>query len=311
MDLPAKTFKLHAEQIEVLRSRGMRIDDTDYARHVLERVNYYRLSGYWYSFRQPAAAGSQRRDTFVDGTRFTDIIALYDFDERLRSKVFTCLTPIELALRSMLGHELGRINPLIHLHPELLGLLACRDATKDAPSQRYLTWKQRYDKELSASREDFVKHHQQKYGGKLPIWAAVEVMDWGSLTYLYRMSPDSVRNVIAARTGLTAAQFGSWLKALNIVRNYSTHHARMFNRVYTLKPRLPKNQERPELDAIRHVINRCFGQLALVQYLLTVLEVGNPRVLPELLSTYPSVATVPISHMGAPENWQDLTLWHR
>lgn len=311
MEQPAKAFKPHGEQIELLRSRGMQIDDTDCARYILERVNYYRLSGYWYSFRQPAAAGIHRRDAFVNGTNFTDIVALYDFDERLRSAVFTCLTPIELALRSMLGHELGRIDPLIHLHPELLGLLAYQDASKDTPSREYLIWKQRYDKELSASHEDFVQHHQQKYGGKLPIWAAVEVMDWGSLTYLYRMSPDRVRDVIAARVGLSAVQFGSWLKALNIVRNYSAHHARMFNRVYTLKPRLPRNHEHPELDAIRHVINRCFGQLTLIQHLLTALEVGNRQALPNLLSNYPSVTTVPISHMGAPENWQQLTLWHR
>ncbi|PMD04403.1 CAAX protease, partial [Brevibacterium paucivorans] len=31
------------------------------------------------------------------------------------------LTPIELAFRSTLGHELGRIDPLIHLKPNLLG----------------------------------------------------------------------------------------------------------------------------------------------------------------------------------------------
>lgn len=112
-------------------------------------------------------------------------------------------------------------------------------------------WLDRYNKEPSFSREDFVKHHQRKYGGQLPIWAAVEVIDWGSLAYLYRLSPIAVCDVIAARMKLTAAQLGSWIRALNIVRNYSAHHARMFNRVYTLKPRLPKVETHPELAAAK------------------------------------------------------------
>ena len=135
-------------------------------------------------------------------------------------------------------------------------------------------WLDRYNKELSFSREDFVKHHQRKYGGQLPIWAAVEVIDWGSLAYLYRLSPIAVCDVIAARMKLTAAQLGSWIRALNIVRNYSAHHARMFNRVYTLKPRLPKVETHPELAAAKKALNRCFGQLTLIQYLLTVLASG-------------------------------------
>ena len=87
----------------------MQINNVAYARRVLERVNYYRFSGYWYPFRQLDADGRHRLDVFVDGANFTDVAALYDFDERLRSAVFDCLTPVELALKAMLGHELGRL----------------------------------------------------------------------------------------------------------------------------------------------------------------------------------------------------------
>ena len=121
MPQPSKTFKTHGEQIALLRCRGMQINDVAYARRVLERVNYYRFSGYWYPFRQLDSDGRHRLDVFVDGTNFTDVAALYDFDERLRSAVFDCLTPVELALKAMLGHELGRLDPLVHLRPALLG----------------------------------------------------------------------------------------------------------------------------------------------------------------------------------------------
>lgn len=308
-DAVPKEFKTHAEQIELLQTRGMTIEDPAQARHVLERVNYYRLSGYWYSFREPNHDGTSRSDHFVKGTELSDVVALYDFDERLRTSVFVSLGSIELAFRSMLGHELGRINPLIHLNPALLGPVARKAGSDIEPSQTYTTWLKRYQKELALSREDFVAHHKLKYGGQMPIWAAVEVMDWGNLAYLYQLAPIDVRDKIAARTGLNAAQLGSWLKSLNILRNYSAHYARMFNRVYALKPRLPRGNAHPELAAPGRAINRTFGQLSLIQYLLRVLRVGDPELLPRTLDSYPEVFAVPISHLGAPHDWREHPLW--
>lgn len=305
-----KVFKTYDEQIALLRSRGMRIDDEEYARAVLEQVNYYRLSGYWYSLRRMSENSPGRSDDFVDGTMFEHVTALYDFDERLRSQVFQVVSTIELALRAMLGHELGRVDPHIHLRSDLLGSLARAPQSADEPSADYNRWLSRYRKELRDSREDFVAHHNETYGGRLPIWAAVEVMDFGALNYLYRLSPDNVRQDIAARTNLTPAQLGSWIKSLNIVRNYSAHHARMFNRVYVLQPRLPRSGKDPDLDAVRGVMNRCFGQLTLIQYLITVLDLRGRHILPEVVATYPTtVAPVPISHIGAPHDWHELPLW--
>ena len=303
-----KAFKTHGEQINLLRSRGMVIDSDQLVRHLLERVNYYRLSGYWYSWREIGADGA-RREVFIPGTNLADIDAVYDFDWRLREAVFSALAHIELSVRSMLGHELGRIDPLAHLHPELLGPVAYETKPKPCPSVKYEQWLKRYRKELTGSREDFVMHHNQKYGGQLPIWAAVEVMDWGSLSYLFQLAPIPVRETIAGRVGLNGAQFGSWLKSLNILRNYSAHHARMFNRVYALKPRLPKIGVHPELDAVASVMNRLFGQLTIVQYLLIKLNIGDAALLPSVIASYPILEPLPPSHLGIPENWQQNPLW--
>ena len=64
------------------------------------------------------------------------------------------------------------------------------------------------------SREDFVEHHRTKYEGILPIWAAVETMDWGELTHLYRMCPKTVREKVSMRLDITPSQLTSWLKCL-------------------------------------------------------------------------------------------------
>ncbi|WP_311524184.1 Abi family protein, partial [uncultured Varibaculum sp.] len=174
LDAPlAKQFKTHGEQIALLRKRGMLIESDSEACRLLEQVNYYRLSGYWYSWRKLLEPG-KRADSFISGTTLVDVAAVYMFDCKLRETVFACLAPIELSVRSMLGHELGRIDTFAHLHPNVLGPLA-QASDGEGSSAGYQKWLARYEKELRASREDFVAHHNKKYGGRLPIWAAVEV----------------------------------------------------------------------------------------------------------------------------------------
>ncbi len=57
-------------------------------------------------------------------------------------------------------------------------------------------------------------------------------------------------------------------------------------------------------------MRRCFGQLTLIQYLLDVLDLGGMDSLPTVMASYPStVSAVPINHVGAPHNWQELHLW--
>lgn len=158
----------------MLRERGMLIESDSEACRLLEQVNYYRLSGYWYSWRK-LLEPEKRADSFIEGTTLDDVAAVYMFDCRLRETVFACLAPIELSVRSMLGHELGHVAPFAHLHPNVLGPLA-QASDGEGSSAGYQKWLARYEKELRASREDFVAHHKNKYGGRLPIWAAVEVI---------------------------------------------------------------------------------------------------------------------------------------
>lgn len=296
-----KAHESYARQVEILAARGMDMGDRESAEATLRRVNYYRLSGYWYPFRKQFEGG--REDDFYDGTRFSDVVALYEFDARLRAATFTTLAPVELAIRALLGHELGRIDPCAHLEAELLGPTARQ-------GDRYPRWLEKYQRELNWSREDFVKHHDMKYGGRLPVWAAVEIIDWGSLTHLYNFAPAGVREDVADACGLSPSQLASWLKSLNVVRNTCAHHGRLFNRVHTLTPKLPPVGRHADLDASATDWSRTFGQLTLVQFLSDRLGLGRSSLLRAVLKSYPAVQAVPVAHMGIPDDWQTSSpLW--
>ena len=86
------------QQLNKLQSRGMQVSDAAKARGYLHRIGYYRLSGYWFAFRErsgacctwnPKSDQPQRKvetvalDSFKPGATFQNAVDLYVFDKGL------------------------------------------------------------------------------------------------------------------------------------------------------------------------------------------------------------------------------------
>ncbi|HDR1197656.1 TPA: Abi family protein, partial [Pasteurella multocida] len=76
---PIKEWKDYDELLNVLKCRKMCISDEARALHYLKNIGYYRLSGYWYSFKQKdeVKSNQQKRlvllNVFESGTDFGTI----------------------------------------------------------------------------------------------------------------------------------------------------------------------------------------------------------------------------------------------
>ncbi|WP_308467323.1 Abi family protein [Rathayibacter soli] len=70
-----KPHKTYAEQLELLKSRGLAVADEADAVALLQRVGYYALSGYSYPFRLKNLDGS-RSDRFRQGTSIEQVGSL-------------------------------------------------------------------------------------------------------------------------------------------------------------------------------------------------------------------------------------------
>ena len=84
------------EQLNLLKSRGLIVDNDDKCLEILRSTNYYRLSAYLLPFKQC-------NDTFFSGTTFEKVYRIYEFDRKLRSLLFSVIEEIELFLQSQLG----------------------------------------------------------------------------------------------------------------------------------------------------------------------------------------------------------------
>ena len=294
-----KPHKTYREQVALLVDRGMLIDDEDTAIALLRRVGYYTLSGYSYPFRFKDSTGV-RTGRFRPGTSLTQVEAIWEFDNRLRAAAFGPLQHVETYLRALLGYHLGEVNPMIHRKPEMLSM----DRASDYP-----LWIAKLDRQVRDSREEFIVHHREKRNSIVPIWVAVDVLDWGGLSYLYSFAPLGVRDGVAQTFGLNAAQLKSWVRALNFVRNVCAHHSRPYNRYYSLTPKLPRRGLYPALDAIVPAKDSTFAMLTLLQHLALNTLGANTRLLPSVLRTFPAHSGMELTSMGAPAEWASSSLW--
>ena len=78
-----KTFKTLDEQIDILKNKGLVIDDIDQTKEILLRENYFFVSGYRHLFLR-----SPESKRFLEGTNFREMYALFNFDRQLRNIIF-------------------------------------------------------------------------------------------------------------------------------------------------------------------------------------------------------------------------------
>ena len=74
-----------------------------------------------------------RADTFIEGARFEDAVALCLFDHHLRLCLLDALQQIEIAMRVQIGYQLGKADPFGHLYRESLDLDTCAQPGRIQP----------------------------------------------------------------------------------------------------------------------------------------------------------------------------------
>lgn len=314
---PLKPWCSFEDQLQQLQVRGLQVENRAAALDYLERLGYYRLSGYWYPLRQIDKAASQaqgkavRLDSFIPGSRFEDVVRLYVFDKKLRLLALDALERIEMAVRVDVAHLLGKRDPLAHEKPACLHGNFSRLPAKE-PNQgksQHQIWLEKYQGLLHRARkEPFVAHHQQHYG-TLPIWAAIEVWDFGSLSRLFAGMQHADQQAIARMYGAANGRaFAQWLRSLNFIRNVSAHHSRLWNiNVLELSPVPPGwpaelNHARP------------FFYFSLMQHLLGVIcphSSWGRRFGDLLRGEFPATedSSLSLTEFGAFAGWEGWALW--
>jgi len=285
------------QQAELILSRGM-TGDKSLIIERLSAVNYYRLSGYWFHFRQPD-------HRFKPGTTFENVWRRYVFDRHLRLQIMDAVERIEISVRTQLAYH--------HAHRHGTFAYATNPASfPKLDSVGYTKLIDRITEETKRSREVFVNHFHKNYGDAhsyLPIWMVTEVMTFGTVLSFYRGSSHKVKQGIASIFRLPDTVFESWLLSLNAIRNICAHHGRLWDQVLGYKPLIPLKGDYPDWhQPVEVANNRIFGVLTICKYCLDRIAPQSrwPKRLQELLAEYPDIPQI---NMGFPDDWQSCTIW--
>ncbi|WGP04993.1 Abi family protein [Bacillus subtilis] len=331
----AKPFLTIPEQIRRLRGRGMGCGAEQFASGVLERYGYYRLSGYWHLHRarpEPPAAqfdedGREiRLDSFVPGTSLAHVVALYEFDHELRTRVGDIISMVETAFRFHLGHRLGRQDRFAHRRPEKLGALrSAGSSASPEPTTAYREWLEEYDRHERRARGDFVVHFREAYGPHLPIWVATEVMSFGVLSGLYDLMPQADQEILAARFQIRTADgkgdrgaLSNWLNNLRNVRNICAHYGRLWNRTFDVvidAPGLARTDPEDLLAPLGSdgVGNKFYGVMLVLRHLMLSIAPERSDVvdLADLVELRSQEVGFSMVQLGFPDGWRSSRVWDR
>ena len=225
-----------SQQVQSYIDAGMMVDSVAEAEAAMLEIGYYRLRGYCYHLYDNSTK------QFRPGITFSDIVKLYRFDSELSHLLFGFLTEIEVTLRARLSDALlmAYQDALILSDPSIFD-------RKDA------FWKNSASlaSEIARSSDVFIKHNFDQHDGLIPLWAAVEVMSFGTLSKTIKnlktgsgSAYDLLSRHYAYQTvrGMTASpsksRFSSWIYACSILRNICAHNSRIYNRVIDTTPEI-------------------------------------------------------------------------
>lgn len=291
------------EQIQLLKSRGLTIDDENLALQYLSHVSYYRLGEYWYSLQS-----DKENHLFKPQSVFSDVIFLYEFDRELRMLLFDVIERIEISLRTKLIYHLSHeYDPWWFQNFDLF--------TDNLALVKTLA---NIEEEISRSKEKYIKDHFKKHKDDQrfpPAWKTLEQTSFGSLSKLYGNLKNTIKSkdLIAVELGaVNHTYLPSWLQSIAQIRNYCAHHSRLWNKNLPGSPKLLSNPPHDWIIDVpkQHEFPQLYIHLCLMKYLINIIHPINDftNKLSELLKKYPSVDP---NALGIKPNWEEEKLWKK
>lgn len=229
--MPDKDFRTIKEQLEILRSRGLTIDDETAAGDFLLRNNYYRVSGYSLTLR--------KNDIFFKSAVFQNIMDIYNFDHEFRHILLQYLEVIEVQVKSVYAYEFTKVHGPV-------GYLDASFFTNRARHEEIIK-KAEQQKSQRLPHEAYLKHFVNDLQQDIPLWAYVDLLTISDISFLYAISEQPVKDAVARTFGLSmgkgASILGSYMHSMTIIRNLCAHGSRIYNRLFEQKPSLNKAEK--------------------------------------------------------------------
>lgn len=306
--MKSKIFKTLDEQIDILKARGLLIDDVEYAKEILFRENYFFVSGYRHLFMR-----KYNDDQFLKGTRFDELYAAFVFDRKLRNIMFKYILVIENNIKSIISYQMSKkygYKEKDYLDP--------KNFTQDSLKSRQvydILNKTKRQIRINGKEHTATMHYLSNYG-YIPMWILVKVLSFGIVSELYSILKLEDQEAIASFYHLDAETLAIYLSLLANFRNLCAHEEVLYD--HRTQKEIPDTKYHELLDIPKEDGEYIYGKndlfvLAIImKQMLTegefrelIYEIGYEiDVLDGIVDVVP-LHTI-LNKIGFPNNWREL-----
>ncbi len=244
-----------AEQITILRNRGMELDYDEFKiKEILLDIGYYRLGFYWHPFE------IDKKHNFRAGIKFSDIINLYYLDVDLRNILSKYINRIEINFRTKVVYYVS------NKYSESPTWFADPNVVKNNIIDNLPKF---YNDKFQKQNKPIKKHHNKYINDKFaPAWKTLEFFTFGTILNIYRnLKDEEIKKEISQSFGIKSIRkFINLIETVILIRNCCAHGDVLFDintpKGIAVLPQIDFNNDRNSIYSSIKVIDYFVGTIS-------------------------------------------------
>ena len=272
------------EQIKLLKSREVVIEDENFAKKFLRIYNYYFVTGYLHPYKTS--------DDKYKNISFNGIVTQIKFDMRLREICMYALDIIEKGLKTIIAYEFS--------HNYENGNVAYAYSLYFPNNEdKHTRLMGHYNVSLNNNKElPYVKHNMKTYE-ILPTWVAIELFTLGNIEKFFSMLDTNTKKKIEDIICFPKNKIQNWIENLRIFRNMVAHNQRLYNFSILSMPKKAKEYNKQT--------GKIFDYVIVMKYLFLDAEDWNTYVLPRFEYIFDDFKdNIDLKCIGFPNDWKNI-----
>lgn len=272
------------EQIKLLKSREVVIEDENFAKKFLRIYNYYFVTGYLHPYKAS--------DDKYKNISFNGIATQIKFDMRLREICMYALDIIEKGLKTIIAYEFSH-------NYENGNIAYAYSLYFPNDEDKHTRLMEHYNVSLNNNKElPYVKHNMKTYE-ILPTWVAIELFTLGNIEKFFSMLDTNTKKKIEDIIGFPKNKIQNWIENLRIFRNMVAHNQRLYNFSILSMPKKAKEYNKQT--------GKIFDYVIVMKYLFLDNEDWNTYVLPRLEYIFDDFKdNIDLKCIGFPDDWKNI-----
>lgn len=303
-----KVFKTLDEQVEILRSKGLIVDDVDFAKDILLRENYFFISGYRHIFMT-----NSKENKFMPGTTFEELYAMFSFDRNMRNILFKHILIIENNIKSLISYELSKKYGF--KEKDYLNVDNFTQNPMKVRQVHDILDKMRRQIRVNGKQHTATLHYLSNYG-YIPLWILVKVLSFGIVSELYTILKEEDQLAISSFYGIDPPTLSIYLSVLSNYRNLCAHEDILYDHI--TQRNIPDNKYHFQLDIKKSDDEYIYGKndlysvVIILKIMLTDKEFHNliNEISYEIDFLEGKIKVLKseqlLNKIGFPKNWRDI-----